>query len=331
MITAIDSLISSSIEPGGPGVAVAIAQNGVSIHAQGYGLANLEWQSPITSKTVFRLASLTKPFTSSAILLLEQQGKLRLNDPITTYLPDYPMPGETITIEHLLTHTSGLKNYSDLPDLTESWYRTDHSPQEMCDLFAHVPLEFTPGTRFSYSNSGYALLGLMIETITGMSYEAFIYQNIFAPLEMTHSYYMKPETIIPQRAAGYMRTNDSYQYAPLSSITTAYASGGLGSSLDDLLRWDHAWRTSRLFNQETQERITTPFTLASGESSTYGFGWFVERMMEQRVAYHPGGAKGFSTLMVRFLDHPITLIVLANQSNYDVESLAMKIGNALLS
>lgn len=329
MIAAIDALISGTIKQDEPGVAVAIAQNGQSIHEQGYGLANLEWQTPITPETVFRLASITKPFTATAILLLEQRGKLRLTDPVTAYLPDYPM--QTITIEHLLTHTSGIKNYNELSEFHASWFASDHTPQELCALFSHVPLDFPPGTQFAYSNSGYALLGLLIETITRMSYDAFVQQQIFAPLKMSHSYYMRSETLIAQRAQGYVRTDQGYQHAPIRSITTSYSSGGLGSSLRDLLRWDHAMRTYRLLDQETMSRVTTPMVLASGEASTYGLGWFVERQMGQRVAYHPGETEGFSTLLVRFLDLPVTLVILANQSNYDVTSLALKIGEALLT
>ncbi len=331
MITAIDTLISEAIEPGGPGFAVAIAQNGATIHAQGYGLANLEWQNTITPKTVFRLASITKPFTATAIMLLEQAGKLRIDDPITAYLPDYPMHGETITLRHLLTHTSGITNLNDLDNFEETWSRAEPTPQEICAIFAHLPLDFKPGAQFTYSNSGYELLGLLIETISGISYETFVRENICAPLGMNHTYYMRPEIIIPERATGYTRTENGYQHTPFRCIEISFASGGLGSNVEDLLLWDHSMRTNRLLTPETLQRALTPPTLTSGEASPYGFGWFVERQLGQRVAYHEGNVEGFSTLMVRFLDLPLTLVLLANQAWYDVTSLGLKIGETLLS
>lgn len=337
MISAIDSIIEASIDPQGPGLAVAVAQNGDCLHCKGYGLANMEWSTPVTTDTVFRLASLTKPFTATAILLLQQQEKLNISDPITSYFPDFPADWNSITIEHLLTHTSGIKNYNDLDGFIRIWSRADLSPRELTTLFADLPLECVPGSQFSYTNSNYVLLGLLIETLSGMSYDEFIRTHIFAPLGMNRSYYMLRGSIIPRRAAGYVRASQNnpyayrgYLHAPFRSVTTSYSSGGLGSTLEDLLIWDNALRANTLLDKELQKRITTPALLSNGQSSTYGLGWYIEDQLGHRVAYHPGDIEGFSTLMVRFLDLPITLILLANLSGWDLSSLAMKIGQSLL-
>lgn len=337
MISAIDSIIEASIDPQGPGLAVAVAQNGDCLHCKGYGLANLEWSVPVTTDTVFRLATLTKPFTATAILLLYQQGKLDLSDTVTSYFPDFPADWNAITIEHLLTHTSGIKNYNDLDGFIRIWSRADLSPRELVTLFADLPLDFAPGSQFAYTNSDYVLLGLLIETLSGMSYDEFIRAHIFAPLGMSRSYYMLRGTIIPQRAAGYVRASQNnpyayrgYLHAPFRSVTTSYSSGGLGSTLEDLLVWDNALRANSLLGVDLQTRVLTPTVLTNGQTSSYGLGWYIEERLGRSVAYHRGDIEGFTTLMFRFLDLPITLILLANLSGWDLESLALKIGEVVL-
>ena len=330
MISAIDTIVEASIDPQGPGIAVAVAQDGTSLHCKGYGFANLEWSNPVTTDTVFRLASLTKPFTATAILLLVERGKLSLSDPITRYLPDAPESWRAITIERLLTHTSGLKDYKNLDGFIRIWSRADLSPRELMTLFADLPLDFEPGAQFSYTSSNYVLLGLLIEIISGMSYNEFISRHIFAPLGMDHSHYMLQGIVIPRRAAGYVHVRQGYQIAPFRSVTTSYASGGLGSTAEDLLTWDHALRAHRLLSKEMRERVITPPMLANGQPGIYGLGWYVENLQGHQIAYHPGDVEGFSTLMAQFLDIPVSIIVLANVSNFDVQNLALKIGQALL-
>src|SRR5579863_4863499 len=203
MLSEIDQIVSQEIDLQGPGVAIAVVKDGKPMHSKGYGVANLEWNCPIRPDTVFRLASITKQFTATAIMLLERQGKLHLDDPVTTYLPDYPTHDRTITITHLLNHISGIKSYTSLDNFMADISKKDVSPSDLLAYFKDLPPEFEPGTRFLYNNSGYHLLGLIIEKIAEMSYEQFIQQHIFQPLDMHHSYYMHNETIIPQRASGY--------------------------------------------------------------------------------------------------------------------------------
>jgi CubicO group peptidase (beta-lactamase class C family) len=188
MLTEIDQIVRQEIDLQGPGVAIAVVKEGKPVHIEGYGVANLEWDCPIRPDTVFRLASITKQFTATAIMLLEHQGKLRLDDSITIYLPDYPTHDRTITITHLLNHTSGIKSYTSLDIFVTDIAKKDMSPADLLAYFKNLPLEFEPGTRFLYNNSGYHLLGLLIEKLAEMSYEQFIQQFIFQPLGMNHSY-----------------------------------------------------------------------------------------------------------------------------------------------
>ena len=197
---AINAILTTEIDTQGPGAAVAIVKDGSLLYCKGHGLANIEWGMPIAPDTVFALASITKPFTATAILLLEAQGKLRLDDLITVYVPDYPMHGYDITITHLLTHTSGIKSYTSLDGFGEHLSKRDLSHDELIALFKDHPLEFEPGSQFRYNNSGYLLLGRIIEAVSGMSYEAFVRTQIFQPLGMMQSYAMGNESIIPHRA-----------------------------------------------------------------------------------------------------------------------------------
>src|SRR5215216_3458781 len=188
VISEIDALLQAAYQPNEPGAAVIALKDQQPVFRKGYGLANLELHVPITPDTVFRLASVTKQFTAVAILMLMEQGKLALQDPITRFLPDYPTHDHTITVEHLLTHTSGIRSYTDMPEWPPLW-RKDFSVGELIDSFKDQPMQFAPGTRWAYNNSGYVLLGAIIEQLSGLSYAQFVQQHIFEPLGMRQSYY----------------------------------------------------------------------------------------------------------------------------------------------
>jgi CubicO group peptidase (beta-lactamase class C family) len=329
MLTAIDQIVCQEIDPQGPGVAVAVVKDGEPVHLKGYGLANLEWKCPIRTDTVFRLASITKQFTATAILLLERQGKLHLDDSVTRYLPDYPTHGRTITITHLLNHTSGIKSYTSLSTFQADLSKKDLAPGELLASFKDLPLEFEPGTRFLYNNSGYHLLGLIIEQIAGMSYDHFIQQYIFQPLGMNHSYYMHNEAIIPQRASGYTKTREGYRQADYLNMMIPYAAGSLGSTVEDLIRWDAALREGRLLDASTQERMYTPVQLTDGRTEEYGFGVRITSYEGHRLIGHGGGMPGFHTFLARFLDDQTTIAVLANASEIAVEKMTRKIARVL--
>lgn len=331
MLTAIDEIIRQDVDPQGPGIAVAVVQDGRMVHSAGYGLANLEWGCPIQPNTVFRLASITKQFTATAILLLEQQGKLRLDEPITTYLPDYPTHGRTITITHLLNHTSGIPSYTNLATFLQEIAKKDMQPPDLLTSFKDLPLEFEPGERFAYNNSGYHLLGLLIEQVAEMSYEQFIQQHIFQPLGMNHSYYMHNETIIPNRASGYSKTKQGYQQAEYLNMWIPYAAGSLGSTVEDLARWDAGMREERLLDKATQERMYTPTILSDGSTEPYGFGVGISEYGDRRLIQHGGGIPGFHTFISRFVDKQVMIAILANTGETDVEKITRGIARHLFS
>ncbi|QBD75877.1 class A beta-lactamase-related serine hydrolase [Ktedonosporobacter rubrisoli] len=321
MMIEIDEIVNAVIGVEEPGVAVAVVKRGRLVHSKGYGLANLEWNIAIQPNTVFRLASVTKQFTATAILLLEQQGKLHLADSLTKYLPSYPTHGHEISIWHLLTHTSGIKPYNEVENFFELYCRRQLSHADVVDMIKDFPLEFAPGTRYKYNNTGYYLLGMIIEVVSGKSYEEFIQTQIFAPLGMEHSYYMWNEKIIPQRASGYSKLEQGYQHAPFLDMTVPYSGGALGSNLDDLVRWDAALREGRLLKKEALERMFTPAQLLDGSRAEYGFGWGIGEYRGHRVAYHQGDMNGFITFIARFLDDEITVILLSNSHGSDIETL----------
>lgn len=328
--TEIDALMYAQIGPYEPGVAVALVKENHIIHCQGYGLANLEWEQPVTSRTVFGLGSLTKPFTAIAMMLLEKQGKLHLDDPIQTYLPDYPDSRYTVTLMHLLTHTAGLPNFVTQPEFWEKHAAVKTSVEEVIALFKDLPFDFEPGTRYSYSNSGYVLLGRILERLLDMSYADAIQQLIFKPLGMTHSYYLTPESIIPSRASGYAHTEQGYQHARFITAAVKYAAGGLGSTLEDLLLWDAALREERLLDRMTQDRMYTPVQLVDGHQENYGLGWGIGYYRQHHFICHAGGVPGFSSFFGCYTEEDVTIIVLSNRDGFDASELARQISHLVL-
>lgn len=327
----IDAIISTRIDSEGPGAAVAVVHRGEVVHRAGYGLANLEWVQPISPDTVFGIGSTTKPFTTTAILLLERERKLRIGDAVTDYLPDYDTHGAPVTLHHLLTHTSGIPNFLTQPGFWERHAVRDMTPRELRQLFEPLPLDFPPGTRYSYSNSAYCLLGMVIEAVSGMRYEAFIRERVFAPLGMRRSYYMRHDALIPFRSGAYDKTDHGYQPARYISDTYTYAAGGLGSTLDDLIVWDRALRDHLLLDAATQERMQTPVRLVTGRTEGYSQGWGLSTYRGRRVVHHAGGVPGYSAFFGRFIDDDLTIIVLSNLSGFDCVGLAQPISSLVLS
>ncbi|VAW42968.1 Beta-lactamase class C-like and penicillin binding proteins (PBPs) superfamily, partial [hydrothermal vent metagenome] len=245
-----DSLVVDAYPADEPGAAVLVAQKGEIIYTRGQGVANLEWQIPIEPDMVFRLASLTKQFTAVAILILLEQGKLNLDEIITTYLPDYPLNDQPITIRHLLTHTSGIMSYTDMPSWPPLW-RKDFTVAELIDFFKDEPMQFEPGEKSVYNNSGYILLGAIIEAISGKTYAEFIKTHTFEPVGMKTAVYDMPQPIIPRRVAGYSQSPNGYVNAEYVGMTQPYAAGSLAATVYDLAAWDNALYSEKLLKQET--------------------------------------------------------------------------------
>ena len=230
----LDTYINAQYTAETPGLSVLVAKDGKAIYSKGFGMANLENSVPNAPEHVFEIGSITKQFTAVAILMLEEQGKLSVNDEMTKYIPEYPTQGKTITIHHLLNHTSGIQSYTGMASF-RTLARTDMTPTELIDKFKNEPMEFDPGSQFKYNNSGYILLGHIIEVVSGKSYEDFIQTNIFDTLGMAHSYYGSMPRLIPNRARGYSEAENGYRNADYLSLTLPYAAGSIMSTTGDLL------------------------------------------------------------------------------------------------
>ncbi|MBK9317251.1 MAG: serine hydrolase [Acidobacteria bacterium] len=311
---AIDELLSKSFKPGDPGAAAIVVKNGNVILRKGYGMANLELGIPIEPDMIFRIGSITKQFTAVATLMLVDQGKLSLTDEITKFIPDYPTQGHAITVEHLLTHTSGIKSYTGLPEWRPLW-RKDVSLKEMIDLFKNKPMEFAPGESWNYNNSGYVLLGQIIEKASGQSYQDFIEKNIFAPLGMKQTFYDNTARVIPRRITGYSKSGANWVNSDYLSMSWPHAAGSIISSVDDLAKWDAALYTDKLVKQETLKRAWTPYLLKNGKSAKYGYGWLVTELAGMPSLEHGGGINGFTTIGVRVPQERIYVAILTNRDS----------------
>ena len=240
-----DALIRNHAEAGRFDGAVLVAKDGKPIFRKAYGQANREWAIPATPETVYRLGSITKQFTAAAILQLADQGKLKLDDPISRYYPAAPESWAPITVKHLLTHRSGIPSYTALPGFFGNPSRQDMKPEAIVALTQDKPLEFTPGSKISYNNTGYVLLGVVIEKASSQTYAAYLQQHIFSPLGMKNTGFDVSETILPKRAAGYERRGSAVTNAAYLSMTLPHAAGSLYSTVDDILAWDVALRAGR--------------------------------------------------------------------------------------
>jgi len=310
----IDALLSPAYKAGEPGGALLVKKDGKVLVRKAYGMADLELSVAIDPDMVFRIGSMTKQFTSVAILMLMEQGKLALNDPLTKFLPDYPTQGRTITIEHLLTHTSGIKSYTGLTE----WVplkRKDMTVTEIIALSKDKPMEFEPGERWSYCNSGYILLGAIIEKVSGLTYEGFLQKNIFDPLGLHHTYYGSYLRIIPRRIPGYgPGPNGTFLNAEYLSMTQPYAAGSLVSNVDDLALWNEALMAGKLIKRETLEKAWTPYKLKDGSSSGYGYGWTIGEYEGHRMIRHGGGINGFTTDGILFPEDKLFVTLLTNSA-----------------
>ena len=305
----IDALLNKHIQPDEPGTAVAVIQDGDVIHKAGYGLANIEWNIAVGVDTVFELGSLTKPFTATTIMMLVEQGKIRLDDSITEYLPDYHTSGHDVTIHHLLNHTSGIFNFTYTSDFLEA-VQKNKSPQQVAAEIQRRPFDFKPGARFKYNDSGYVLLGLIIEQASGLDYGNFLTERIFKPLGMTQSCLLRDRALIPKRAVGYDQKPDGLVRAYYYNPNQYYATAGLTSTLDDLIQWDAALRENSLISAEALDLMTTPTMLHNGTQENYGYGWRLDDYEGQPAMLHAGSTFGFVSFMLRLPD--LTVIVLAN-------------------
>lgn len=307
----IDRVLAASRQSDQPGYTIIVVKEGATLLRKGYGTADMAAHTPLKPDTVLRIGSITKQFTATAILLLVDEGKIRLDDDITVYLPDYPTRGQQITIEHLLTHTSGIASFTSKPGYMSDMAR-DVTVPHMIDTFKGDPLDFAPGSRYKYNNSGYFLLGAIIEKVSGQTYDKFVAERIFIPLGMTRTAYEGHERGQAEQAVGYTRTAQGYQPAGPLSMTQPYAAGALVSTVDDLARWDAAVSSGKLLKAASWQRAFTPYVLSTGKSTGYGYGWSVASLRGTPMIAHSGGINGFASYALRLPDEKVYVAVLSN-------------------
>lgn len=303
----VDTYLNSLVHIGSFSGSVLIARNGEVLLTKGYGFADRERKISNTPQTKFRLGSITKQFTAMAIIILEAQDKLDVQDPICKYLTECPETWETITIHHLLTHTSGIPNFTDFPDYSRT-SATPSPPEETIDRFQDEPLDFQPGERWSYSNSGYILLGYIIERVSSQSYEEFLQENIFTPLQMTNTGYDHNQDDL---AVGY---KSIFSKADFIDMSIPYSAGGLYSTVDDLYKWDQAFYTKQLLPQDYLDQIfAAHVAIPSSDGMAYGYGWMVGLEDGRQIITHGGGIEGFVTNIARYPQDKTVIIILSNQ------------------
>ena len=309
--TKIDSLIQTEFkDKNGPGGVFMLAKNGKAIYQKAFGKANVELDVNLTPESIFQIGSMTKQFTAISILMLEEQGKLNVKDSISKYIPDYPN-GNKITIHHLLTHTSGIKDFTKMKSLREISNK-EMSPKMIVDFFKNEPVDFAPGERFEYNNSGYVVLGYLIELVSGGTYEDFIKENIFKKVGMNQSNYATDRQIINKRAYGYHKKEYGYVNKTVINFGVPFSSGSLMSSANDMLKWQNALNQNLLLKPENTQKAFSKYKLNNGETFTYGYGWHIKELNGTPIREHGGSIFGFKSMGVYIPSEDIYVLGLSN-------------------
>jgi CubicO group peptidase (beta-lactamase class C family) len=348
----IDAIFAPLNSTTAPGAAVLVIRNGNPVFTRGYGVTDLRTLHPIDAKTNFRLASFTKQFTAACIMLLAHDGKLHYDDHLTDIFPEFPAYGKSITIRNLLNHTSGLPDYEDIvmqqyPNTPEEKIPQIHDAGVLKLLEQQTSGKFPPGTKWEYSNSGYAVLAMIAEKVSGQPFGQFLHERIFVPLKMTHTLaYEKGKNEVPHRAYGHSKLGQSklgqsekgiWHETDQSSTSAVLGDGGIYSSIDDLAKWDRAIRDHTLLTEAEMQPALTPVQIKGGSAKapgggapSYGFGWFLDPYHGHKRMSHDGDTVGFRTTIQRFPDDNLTIIVLANRADLNPQDLALKAADLYL-
>lgn len=312
-----------------PGASVIVIRDGRVILRRAYGMADLQRHVAATPETDYRLASVSKQFTAMAVMLLARDGKLAYDQRVREIFPELPGAAQGVTLRHLLNHTSGVSDYEDLIPDTQTVQVSD---RDVLALLARKDtLYFPPGSVYRYSNSGYVLLGLVVERVSGLSFPAFLHARIFAPLDMTSSVaHVEGADTVPRRAYGYSLDSGGFKATDQSVTSATLGDGGIYTNVDDLVRWDQALYGEKFVDAATLRLATTPPALAGGAETQYGFGWFVDRYRNTRRWRHTGETSGFRNAIQRFPDRRFTVIVLTNRNAGEPAAIAERIADALL-
>lgn len=309
----IDSAMASYARADGPGASVLVIRDGRVAYIRGYGLANVESREPVGPETDFRLASLSKQFTATAIMLLVADGRLRYDDDVTTLVDGMPSFARGVTVRNLLNHTSGLPDYEDFVPDTQTVQVHD---RDVPALIAHASaMKFAPGSRYAYSNTGYCLLALVVERASGQRFADFMRKRIFAPLGMTGSLAFEDgRAAVPHRAYGYAVRPSGIRLTDQSSTSATLGDGGIYTSVADLVKWDRALEAHTLVGADAQRLAWTPPSLPDGAPTEYGFGWFVDRARGTMRLWHYGESRGFTNVILRYPERRLTVVILTNRS-----------------
>lgn len=332
LLRRIDSVVAAAMaQSKTPAMSVAVQKGGEVLLAKGYGMADLESSVPASANTVYRLGSLTKQFTALGVMQLVEAGRIRLDDEITTYLPDFPTQGHRVTVHHLLTHTSGIRNYTALgPRFWQVASRQDLTDAEMVGLFKGEPFDFAPGEKWNYSNSGYYLLGMIIEKASGLPYRRYLQERILAPLGLAATSYCDEAPIIPDRAQGYEVEKGQVVNDGVISMNTPGAAGAMCSTVLDLLKWQRALGEHRLISAASTDRMATRALLNNGDTTRYGYGLGIGQLEGHRRVGHGGGINGFITQLDNFPDDDVTVVVLGNLGSAPSAEVAGKVARLVL-
>jgi len=301
-----------------PGLALAVIKDGEIVLARGYGFANVELQAPVKPETVFQSGSVGKQFTATAVMMLVEEGKISLDDKINKYFTDAPESWQNITVRHLLTHTAGTTDYPQDFD-----FRRDYTEDELLKRAEGIPLAFQPGEKWSYSNLGYLMLGILIHKITGEFYGDFLQTRIFKPLGMTTARIISEADIIPNRAAGYRLVKGELKNQEWVSPTlNTTADGALYLTVYDMAKWDAALYTERLLKKSSLEQMWTPVKLNNGKTQNYGFGWSLNEAPGHHIIEHSGSWQGFKAFIARYVDDKLTVVLFVNLAQSDQAKIA---------
>jgi CubicO group peptidase (beta-lactamase class C family) len=339
----IDAIFASLKSGNAPGAAVLVVHNGQPVFRRGYGVTDLRTRRPVDARTNFRLASFTKQFTATCIMLLARDGKLHYDDRLIDFFPEFPAYGKSITVRNLLNHTSGLPDYEDIlmkqyPDTPEEKIPQILDASVLKLLEQQTGGKFAPGSKWEYSNSGYAILAMIVEKVSGKNFGQFLQERIFTPLKMTSTLaHEKSKNEVPQRAYGHSKIDGVWHETDQSPTSAVLGDGGIYSSLDDLANWDRALRDHTLLSEQEMRPALTPVqptngpaTFPDGKPVSYGFGWFVDPYQGHKRMSHDGNTIGFRTTIQRFPDDQLTVIVLANRADLDPQALALKVADLYL-
>jgi D-alanyl-D-alanine carboxypeptidase len=327
----IDSIAAAPVKSGAvAGMAVAVVKGRDTLLFKGYGLSDLENQIAVTPQTVFRIGSITKQFTSSAVMQLVEQGKIGLDDEITKYVPSFPTHGRKILVRHLLNHTSGIPSYTDVGPLFGKVMRLDLTRDSLIALVAPDSLVFEPGTHFYYNNTGYFMLGMILEHVSGKKYGDYLAERLFTPNSLSGTTYCDTRKLIPHRAQGYDRTPAGLVNSDFLSMELPFAAGSLCSTVGDLVSWTQKLSSGAIVSASSYHTMTTPVKLPSGRPMSYGFGLTVDSIGGHRTVSHGGGINGFISSLIAVPQDSLVVAVLANTSPAPSDAVAAAIVRAVL-